>query len=598
MMRRFLLAALTAVVFVGASAASAQVPSQPLPADEAFALTVTSESGAVTLSWEIEEGYYLYRDYIAATTADGTELAIQTPDGELKDDPNFGVVEVYHDALSIQMVPTGSDILLTWQGCMEDSICYPPQTRQISFEKGVGPTLPDTGSGTSMSPVQLAAPAPAAVDGTEGLKLANEPGLLDGLSARGGAALVVAGFFGLGLLLALTPCVFPMFPIGAGLVMGQRQPPSLRQGMTLSAAYVLAMAVAFAGLGVGAAWSGQNLQVALQSPVAISVAATIFVLLALSMFGLFNLQMPRFVANRLERIERRRGSIGGAALLGFTSALVVGPCVTAPLAGALLYIAQTGDVVLGALALFALGLGQGVPLLLIGAFGPRILPRSGAWMEATKWVFGVLFLGFAIWLAGRILPGPATLALWSALLIGVGAILAQMPRDVKAGQLGVALGAIVLFAGTLQGVGSAVGGKDPLRPLAPLATGASQSVAQPEGDGFATVFTAAEFEAALTDAGGSTMAYVTADWCTTCRSIERGPLSDPEVRAAMSELSLVKVDVTDFGPDSQILLDMLGAAGPPTMVFFDESVSEAPGSRIVGDTESEDMLRSLRMVSQ
>ncbi|MFD1911883.1 protein-disulfide reductase DsbD [Halodurantibacterium flavum] len=593
---QFFQAALAAIVCVWGAAASAQV-SQPLPAAEAFVLTVTPDGDTATLSWEIEEGYYLYRDYISATTADGVEIPLDTPAGDMKDDPNFGVVEVYHDALEINLASASGSVTLTWQGCKEDSICYPPQTREISFDGD--DTAAINGAGTETFVPTAGAGTPFSSDTSHSLTLADEPGLLDGLSARGGTALVVAGFFGLGLLLAFTPCVFPMFPIVAGLVMGQREPPSIRRGLSLSGSYVLAMAVAFAGLGIVAAWSGQNLQVALQSPVAISVAAAIFVLLALSMFGLFTLQMPRFIASRLERVEGRRGSVGGAALLGFTSALIVGPCVTAPLAGALLYIAQTGDVALGALALFALGLGQGVPLLAIGAFGPRVLPRSGPWMETTKWVFGVLFLGFAIWLAGRVLPGAATLALWSALLIGVGAILAQMPRDGRAGRLGGALGMIVLFAGALQGVGAAVGGDDPLHPLAPLAGGlGGGTVVQAEGGGFATVFTPAEFEAALGDGGRPTMAYVTADWCTTCRSIERGPLSDPEVLSAMSPLSLVKVDVTDFGPDSQTLLDMLGAAGPPTMVFFDKTIAEAPGSRIVGNTGSDDMLRSLQMVSQ
>jgi thiol:disulfide interchange protein DsbD len=592
MMLRSFRAAMAALLLLGAASASAQVSSDPLPAEEAFALSADRGEGGLTLSWQIAEGYYLYRDRLGATAPDGTSLPLQTPPGEMKDDPNFGAVEVYHDTVTARIPAPQGPVTVTWQGCKEDSICYPPQTRVIGVDgAAAAPQAPGSGGIAGFQPAERAAPA----SGTPALTLADDPGLLDGLSARGGAALVVAGFLGLGLLLAFTPCVFPMFPIVAGMVMGQQQPPTLRRGLLLSGSYVLAMATAFAGLGVVAAWSGQNLQVALQSPAAIAVAASVFVLLALSMFGVFTLQMPRALAARLERVEGRRGSVGGAALLGVTSALIVGPCVTAPLAGALLYIAQTGDVVLGAAALFALGLGQGLPLLAIGAFGPRVLPRSGPWMDGAKWLFGVLFLGFAIWLAGRVLPGPVTLALWSALLIGAGVILAQAPRDGRAARLGSAAGVILIFAGALQGVGAALGGDDPARPLARLAGGAP---APAKDATFATVRTQAALEAALAGSDGPALAYVTADWCTTCRSIERGPLADPQVLAALRGLARIKVDVTEFGPESQSLLDLLGAAGPPTMVFLDATATEAPGSRIVGDTDSAAMLRSLRLVAR
>ncbi|SDY89784.1 protein-disulfide reductase DsbD [Citreimonas salinaria] len=586
------LAVLTALALFAAGAPNAQAPSDPLTAEEAFVLSVEQAGDELTLSWDIADGYYLYRDHLGAEGPEEADLPLRTPDGEMKDDPNFGVVEVYYDAVIAQLEAEGGPVTVTWQGCKEDSICYPPQTRVFEIDGAGGAT---TASGAGFEATKAGTSTTSTGGGT-GLTLADDPGILDGLSARGGTALVVAGFLGLGLLLAFTPCVFPMFPIVAGMVIGQREPPGIRRGLTLSGAYVIAMATAFAGLGIVAAWSGQNLQVVLQSPTAIGVAAAIFVLLALSMFGMFNLQMPRVIAARLEGAGGRGGSLGGAALLGFTSALIVGPCVTAPLAGALLYIAQTGDVDLGALALFALGLGQGLPLLAIGAFGPRVLPKSGAWMEGAKRVFGVLFLGFAIWLAGRVLPGPLTLALWSALLIGVGVVLAQAPRDGMAGRLGSALGVIVLFAGVLQGVGAAVGADDPTRPLAPFA--ARSSIPEAQAEPFSSLRTKAALETALTNSNRPTLAYVTAEWCTTCRSIEQGLLSDPRLQAALAGLSLLKVDVTEFGAESQVLLDLLGAAGPPTMVFFDEHAAEVPGTRLVGDTDSGAMLRSARMVSQ
>ncbi|WP_320177660.1 protein-disulfide reductase DsbD [Roseovarius pacificus] len=585
MMIRTLLAALTALATLAPAGLSAQGSSTPLPADEAFAMTVDHDANGMTLSWDIADGYYLYRDNFSATGPNGASLPLETPEGERKDDPNFGTVEVFYDSITARLDTSSGPVTLTWQGCMNDSICYPPQTQIIELVGAEGAT-----------PTASASTVTEANTSPEGFSLAEEKGILAGLSDRGGTALVVAGFFGLGLLLAFTPCVFPMFPIVAGMVMGHDTSLSARRGLALAGAYVLAMAAAFAGLGVVAAWSGQNLQIALQSPVAIGLAATIFVILALSMFGLFTLQMPQAITNRLSRVEGRSGSLGGAALLGFTSALIVGPCVTAPLAGALLYIAQTGDVALGACALFALGLGQGVPLLAIGAFGPRVLPKSGPWMESAKTLFGVLFLGFAIWLAARVLPGPLTLALWAVLLIGLGVMLTQITPQAMAGRLGRAVGVIILFAGALQGIGAGVGANDPLRPLAPFA-GRAAAPAETD-DGFVQILTTEALHSALADTEKPALAYVTADWCTTCRSIERGPMADAEVRDAFDELTLLKIDVTDFGPESQALLDQLGAAGPPTMVFFDADSAEAPGSRIVGDTGREEMLRSLRMVTR
>ncbi|WP_258552093.1 protein-disulfide reductase DsbD, partial [Paracoccus versutus] len=406
---------------------------------------------------------------------------------------------------------------------------------------------------------------------------------------------VIAGFLGFGLLLAFTPCVFPMFPIVAGMLAGQGESLTARRGLVLTGAYVLAMAAAFGLLGVAAAWSGANLQMVLQSPAAIAVVAVLFVALSLSMFGFYELRMPQALQTRLGRIGGRRGSVGGAMLLGFTSALIVGPCVTAPLAGALLYIAQTGEVMLGAAALFALGLGQGLPLLAIGLFGPRILPRGGGWMEGAKRAFGVIFLGFAIWLAGRVLPGPVTLALWAVLLVGTAVFLGALDRlegDASRGRrLGATLAVLLLFAGLMQGFGAALGAQDPLRPLAPLA-GAAPAEAQ-----FASVTTRAGLDRALAQAEGRpALLYVTADWCVTCRAIERGPLADPAVHAALAGLAAIKLDVSTFDAEAQALMQDLAAAGPPTMIFLDAARAEAPDSRLIGEMDSAALLASIGKV--
>jgi thiol:disulfide interchange protein DsbD len=375
-----------------------------------------------------------------------------------------------------------------------------------------------------------------------------------------------------------------------------------RRGFALSGVYVLAMAGAFGLLGVIAAWSGQNLQIVLQSPMAIYFAAAVFVLLALSMFGLFELQLPATWTRRLSSAGASSGgTVGGAAALGFTSALIMGPCVTAPLAGALLYIAGTGDVTLGAAALFALGLGQGVPLLIVGALGARVLPKAVAWMKSVKYIFGFIFLGMAVWLIGRVVTGPGILLLWSLLLIGGGVfsgVMDQLPesaglwrRATKTASVStVIVGAIMMF-------GAALGGDDPLRPLNQLRA----SITKANGDGhsidFINATTRQSLETALAeDPDKPVLVYVTADWCVTCRVIEREVWADASVQTALSGLSVIAADVSDFGAEGQAMLDQLGAVGPPTMVFLNRDRAEEPGTRIVGDATAKGVIASAEVL--
>lgn len=566
---------------------------RPLQPDDAFALSVSQdEDGALVLNWRIADGYYLYRSTFAAE-ADGQSLPLSLPEGETYEDPYFGAGQIYRQDVTARLDASGQPVTVHWQGCQQDGICYAPQSARLDAGGAILPE--EDGAGGSGWDPQLAA-STAAPD--PGLRLAQDQGLVQGLAARGGGALVIAGFLGFGLLLAFTPCVFPMFPIVAGMLAGQGESLTARRGLMLTGAYVLAMAGAFGLLGVAAAWSGANLQMVLQSPAAIAVIAALFVALALSMFGFYELQLPPALQARLGRIGGRRGSVGGALVLGFTSALIVGPCVTAPLAGALLYIAQTGDVVLGAGALSALGLGQGLPLLAIGLFGPRILPRSGGWMEGAKRAFGVIFLGFAIWLAGRVLPGPVTLALWAVLLVGAAVFMGALDRlegdATRNRRLGAALGVLLLFAGLMEAFGAALGAQDPLRPLAPLAGSAAPAQTGPQ---FAEATTRAGLEQALASAEGQpALLYLTADWCVTCRAIERGPLADPAVHAALADLAAIKLDVSDFNAEAQALMEELAAAGPPTMIFLDAARAEAPGSRLIGEMDSKALLASIGKV--
>lgn len=551
----------------------------PLDPDDAFRLTATPRpDGGLTLEWQIADGYYLCRDFLTAATPDGVALALDTPPGITKDDPNFGPSEIYHDSVSVPVAATGGLLNVTWQGCQEAGLCYPPITRAITLD---GEILPEAA---------VPSTNPAAGD----LALTGGDGMVAEIATRGGPLLVLASFLGFGLLLAFTPCVFPMFPILAGMLARQGERLTPGRGALLSGAYVLAMAAAFGLLGMAAAWSGQNLQLALQSPLALGLVAAIFAVLALSMFGLFEMQLPAAMTARLSRIGGgRRGSLSGAAMLGFTSALIVGPCVTAPLAGGLLYIAQTGDVALGAAALFALGLGQGIPLFIAGTFGARILPWAGAWMEGAKRVFGFVFLGMAVWLGSRLVPGPVELALWAVLLIAAGVFLGALDRmDATAGpaaRAGRTAGLVAMLGGAILAVGVAMGAEDPLRPLAGLDGSRAQTA--PTLD-FARVDNPTTLTAALDAASGPTMVYVTANWCVTCRVIERRVLPDTGVQAALQGMALIKADVTDTGPEGRALLDRLGAVGPPTVVFLNAARAEVPGTRLVGDVTADTLIGS------
>lgn len=558
----------------------------PLQPEKAFALTATPlPDGGLSLEWQIADGYYLYREFLAAATPEGNALVLETPPGITKDDPNFGRSEIYHGAVTARLGALSGTVNVTWQGCQEDGLCYPPIARAVTQ---TGEILAEAAAG----------PDTSAAD-ANGLTLSSDgDGMVAGLATRGGPLLVLASFLGFGLLLAFTPCVFPMFPILAGMLARQGESLTPRRGALLSGSYVLAMASAFGLLGMVAAWSGQNLQLALQSPLALGIVTAIFVLLALSMFGLFELQLPAVMTTRISRIGAgRRGSVGGAAALGFTSALIVGPCVTAPLAGGLLYIAQTGDVALGAGALFALGLGQGIPLFIAGTFGAKVLPCAGAWMEGAKRVFGFLFLGMAIWLGARLVPGPMELALWAILLIGAAVFLGAFDRldaDAKAARRAAKTAGLVAgLGGAILAVGAAMGADDPLRPLARLGQEAAQGASDLD---FVRTDSEANLTAALNAATGPVMVYVTADWCVTCRTIKRRVLPDAGVKAALGPLTLIKADVTDTGPEGRALLARLGAVGPPTVVFLDAQRAEIAGTRLVGDVTVETLTRSAGMV--
>lgn len=561
----------------------------PLPVEQAFRLSATRQDDeSVKLQWAIAPGYYLYGDKFGIRRG-ASDLAVPElqGNGQSKDDPTFGPSTVFHDhvAAIVPLAPALGPLEVRYQGCQDNGICYPPILRHVDAT-----TLTITDP-EEHAPATLANDwtAPTSATQSSGIAIAaDDGGMVGSLLKDGGVLMVLGSFMLFGALLAFTPCVFPMYPILAGVIAGQGEAVRPLRGFTLSLAYVMAMATAFGLLGVTAAWSGQNLQMALQSPLAIGAVSILFLVLALSMFGLFELQLPSAWVNAIGGLgQSRRSSLASASLLGFTSALIVGPCVTAPLAGALIYIAQTGDVVLGAASLFALGLGKGIPLIAFGTFGPQALPKAGAWMTAVRQAFGFVFVATAIWMVTRLLPDEAGLALWGLLSIGLavwlGAFDSLGPDPSGRRRTAKAVGLAAALYGIVLGLGAASGGHDPLRPLGNLVPqrgggGAAEELA------FRTAGTPAELRTQLAAGDGKpSVLYVTADWCVTCAAIERSVFPDPAVQADLGRFNLIKLDVSGNTPEARQIMESLQVVGPPTMIFVNTEGREIAGTRLVGD---------------
>ncbi|MDH4216661.1 MAG: protein-disulfide reductase DsbD, partial [Gallionella sp.] len=435
-----------------------------LPPDQAFALKVTArDAHTLQANFTITPGYYLYRDKISFTTDDKTVKikSVDVPKGEIKNDPNFGAIEVFHQSfqavIALQRDSTSAaDLTLNarYMGCSEEGLCYPPITPTLRV------SLPDAKTGQSAPPEMTEAPPPAAqqqAPQSEGSQIAK-------LFKSGNFWLIVSFFFGAGLLLALTPCVFPMIPILSGIIVGRGHKITHMHAFLLSLAYVLGMAITYAAVGVAAGYSGSLLSNALQTPWVLGSFSALFVLLSLSMFGLYELQLPSSWQSKLTDTSNHLhgGHLSGVFAMGALSAIIVGPCVAAPLAGALLYIGQTHDALLGGVALFALALGMGVPLLLIGASAGVLLPKAGAWMEAVKRFFGVMLLALAIWIVQPLLPVSVQMLLWATLLIFSGIYLGavdNLPHNANARhKLVKGIGLFSLLLGVAYLIGALSGG--------------------------------------------------------------------------------------------------------------------------------------------
>lgn len=588
----------------------ARAQAEFLEPEKAFVFSAQMASpDTLELHYRVAPGYYMYRERfgIAITPADATKLGQAVyPKGEVKYDPTFEKdMEVFHKDVTIR-VPVGAGgqpftLTLTGQGCADAGLCYPPMDSTVKLTPVAGGyAVAGTGIG------RAASAAPATSGGLSALVNAGDTGLADALGGLGW--IKTAGvFLVLGLLLAFTPCVLPMIPILSSIVLGgaQHQRPSRSRGLALAATYVLGMSVVYTALGVAAGLSGAGLAAWLQTPWILSLFAILLAVLALAMFDVFTFQMPSGIQAMLSDRSSRMpgGRYTGALVMGALSALIVGPCVAAPLAGALLYISQTGDVVLGGSALFAMAWGMGVPLLIVGASSSALLPKAGPWMDGVKRLFGMLLLATAWWMLIPVVPTWVQMTGWAFLAV-VSAVMLRafdaLPPGAGAGRMfGKGLGLLLALAAAAWLVGAASGGRDVLQPLshlaargeAPAAGGAAAGEVQ-----FTRVRSNAELDAVLAQSTRPVMLDFYADWCVSCREMERFTFTDAGVAQRMAGMVLVQADVTANNADDRALLKRFRLFGPPGIMFFEPGGKEIAEARVVGFQDAKRFTESLDRV--
>jgi thiol:disulfide interchange protein DsbD len=589
-----------------------------LKVDEAFALTAQlNDDGALIARWDMPDGYYLYRHQFLFEAKDDSRLTLgepAIPPGKRKIDDYFGEVEVYYHSAEI-VVPLASQpgvntqIGVNYQGCADAGLCYPPETRWFAYDgmRLISASLPTGVKAGASNALSAAAAAPdAAVSALEAATSGvadTEEQVLAGILASGSLWYALGLFFLAGIGLAFTPCVLPMVPILSSIIVGEGDEISKRKAFTLSLAYVLGMAATYAlvGMLVGLFGAELNLQAALQSPGVLIFFALVFVLLSFSMFGFYELQLPQGLQNKLNAMGQKQqgGKHASVMVMGSLSSLVVSPCVSAPLAGALIYISTTNDAVLGGMALLALGLGMGVPLLIVGGSGGHWLPRAGAWMNGVKAVFGVLLLGVAVWLLERVVPPAVTLALWAALLMGSGVYLGVLDFSPRQGlaQFGKAAGAMGFLWGVLLLIGAASGANDPLKPLAQISAGGPAGAAGVHAEPqWQPVKSLADVQAQIVLSNKPVILDLYADWCISCKVMERNVFPDAAVASRLSQFTLLRADVTDNDAIDRELLNHYGLFGPPSLVFFAGEGGELADVRIQGEVNAETLASHLGAV--
>ncbi|MCC2974993.1 protein-disulfide reductase DsbD [Massilia sp. IC2-476] len=559
----------------------------------------------VEVRYQIAEGYYMYRERFAFR-ATGAKLGTpEIPPGKVKYDATFEKdVETYKGELVIRIPVEGGGpftLSATSQGCADAGLCYPPQEHSAQLSAGTGSTAPALPIGANVpqmstplsstpqmdtppAPVQAATP-PAAAPVAAAAPPSEMAGIA-GILAGGRLLAIVPAFVLLGLGLAFTPCVLPMLPILSSIIVGEGGQAGRMRGFILSATYSLGMAIVYTALGVAAGLAGEGLAAALQNPWVLGAFGLLIVAMALSMFGFYELQLPAALQTRLANASNRQsgGKLLGVFAMGAISALIVGPCVAAPLAGALVYISQTRDVVIGGAALFAMAAGMSIPLLLVGVSAGSLLPRAGAWMESVKRLFGVLMLAMALWLVSPVLPPVVQMLGWAALLFGYGFYLLRRHRH----WLAMAFGATFALLGGVQLVGAATGGRDALAPLAHLTGNAHQGLS------FKRIKTVQDLDRELMNAGGKTvMLDFYADWCVSCKEMEKLTFVDPAVQAKLANTILLQVDVTANDLEDKAMLKRFTLFGPPGIILFGPDGKEIEDSRVIGYQDPKKFLNSL-----
>ncbi|VVE14307.1 protein-disulfide reductase DsbD [Pandoraea soli] len=624
-------ALLLVVAVLSFAAGRAHAADDFLDPDVAFKVSKTEQPGAVLLHFDVAKGYYLYRERFAFA-ADNPAVTLGAPvfpKGEVKRDETFGKdMEVYHEPIDVR-VPVSQaggafTLNVTMQGCAEKGLCYPPMDKPLKISAaaigganggssaaastpdpatpallgGIAQSSGDRGSITSAGSVSAVPNADAA---RNWLSAREDYSEAERILSGGSFVLALAIFFALGVGLAFTPCVLPMVPILLSIVAGQGA--SRGKAVRLAIAYVLGMSVVNTVIGVAAGLLGQGLIAFLQAPWVLVSFALLMIVLSLSMFGMYEIQVPLALRARIDDAARKQasGQWIGAAMMGVLSGLILSPCVTAPLAAALAFIAKTGDSVFGGATLFVLSLGMGLPLVILAGGGGALLPRAGAWMGGVKRFFGFLLLGVALWIVRPLLTTPVLLLGWGALLLVAAAfmhVFDRLPDGVGAARRVLkGFGVVVALLGVVALVGAATGARDALAPLAGLtvATSGSASASAPvdEGAKFRRVRSVAELDQVIATAGRPVMFDFYADWCISCKEMERSVFTDPRVKARLDQVVLVQADVTANNADDQALLKRFGLFGPPGIIFFDGSGNERTGMRVIGAQSADQFLRSL-----
>ena len=562
---------------------------EPLQPEQAFKFSLrAADARTLEATWHIAPGYYLYREKFkfaptAAPAAGKVKLGTpQFPPGKVKDDEFFGKVETYRDEVKIMLPIEAGDatsvtLTGTAQGCADIGVCYPPLDQQATAQLVNQASSVVTGAVAKEDRTKV-----NSIGNGEG----DESSRIQKLLRNASLWTLLLFFFGSGAALAFTPCMFPLVPIISGLIVGHGHSISRGRAIFLSAGYVLGMAVTYSLFGVAAGLSGTLLSSALQNGWVLSAFAGLFVALALSMFGFYELQLPGFLQTRLsaEASHQQGGSLHGVLLMGALSAIIVGPCVAAPLAGLLLYIASTGDALLGGGALFVMALGMGLPLMLAGASARHWLPKPGPWMTAVSQGFGVLFLGLAIWLVTPVISPLAQMLAWSTLLIFASIYLHALdplpPHAHGWQKFGKGLGVLALLIVAALLAGALAGTRDPLQPLAFLRTQTQDGAAGVTR--FERIKSLSELETRLVSAKRPVMLDFYADWCVSCKEMERYTFSDPAVTASMKKMLLLQADVTANDAEDRALLQHFQLFGPPGIVFFTPGGKEVAGLRVVG----------------